>query len=232
MTSLYKEWFDYLQKLLDKKLISKTLFTFNHHVLNHVPYLIEQLGCLRAFSARPLERKIGYIKRAVKSTKSAGINASNILEQEQIFSFLKMAGVMDFEEPYNTKRKNAKQTFRYHPKYDPNAANTDKFKQYPQQWCPFAQDLYFHDIHINPEKKLEKYGVTYSQLHVAMNDYLARLKGDPTAVFSQVHTNQIIQISERLWSDSMVYAGEAYKKTQKNTRNDCYCYFRSNHKNM
>ncbi|KAI8876095.1 hypothetical protein K501DRAFT_232612, partial [Backusella circina FSU 941] len=88
--SLIKHWFTYLDQLVTDKRISKTIFTFNHHVRCHIPYLIRKLGPLRAFSARSLERKVGTAKRSVRSTKNAGINAGNILEKEEIFNFLSM----------------------------------------------------------------------------------------------------------------------------------------------
>ncbi|KAI8883669.1 hypothetical protein K501DRAFT_184064, partial [Backusella circina FSU 941] len=56
--SLIKHWFTYFDQLVTDKRISKTIFTFNHHVLCHIPYLIRKLGPLRAFSARSLERKV------------------------------------------------------------------------------------------------------------------------------------------------------------------------------
>jgi hypothetical protein len=102
-------------------------------VLCHIPFLVKSLGCLGAFSARSLERRIGYTKRAVRSTRSAGINATNLLEQEQIFHFLRLAKIIDFDEPYKKKKKSKKQTFRYHPRHDPESthSDTDITKQYP-----------------------------------------------------------------------------------------------------
>jgi hypothetical protein len=73
-------WFAYLDTLLDDDAISRTLFTFNHHALSHLPHLIKVLGSIRAVSARGLERKIGVVKRVVRSTNKAGVNAGNELD--------------------------------------------------------------------------------------------------------------------------------------------------------
>jgi hypothetical protein len=93
-------WFAYLDTLLDDDAISRTLFTFNHHALSHLPHLIKVLGSIRAVSARGLERKIGVVKRVVRSTNKAGVNAGNELDQEDVFTFLEFAGAIDFLEPF------------------------------------------------------------------------------------------------------------------------------------
>jgi hypothetical protein len=152
-SSLYKDWFDYLDKLISTKCISKTMYTFNLHALNHIPHMIEMLGPPRCFSARTLERKIGYMKRSVRSTKSAGKNASNVLEQEQVFSFLHLAGIGGLEKPYQKMTKSKKPTFRYHPKCIKGNLDYEATKMYPQQWSPLPPDVSFKDLNENPEKK-------------------------------------------------------------------------------
>jgi hypothetical protein len=209
------------------------MLTFNHHVLSHLPFLIEQLSCLLAVSARSLERRIGYIKRAVKSTKSAGVNASNLLEQEQIFNFLRMAKIIDFEAPYHMKEKgNDTETFRYHPKHIKDSPDAEETKMLPQQWSPLPPDIPFASLIENPQKNLSKYDITYANLTTAMKDYLARLTQNQNVTFRKFHADQTVQFSERLWMDAMVYSCEAYKKTKKSTRNDSYCQFTANHKNQ
>jgi hypothetical protein len=46
LNRLFEQWFTYMDTLLDKKLISRTLFTFNHHALSHLGALIRRLGNL------------------------------------------------------------------------------------------------------------------------------------------------------------------------------------------
>jgi hypothetical protein len=186
--------------------------------------LLKQLGNLRAVSARILERRIGTIKRATRSTKCAGINAGNYLEQDQIFSFLELAGIVDFERPFEST-KDISKTFRYHPKCVEGSPNLDELKKLPQQWIPFIHSITFKDIRANPNTKMDKYGVSYGEIKKAMLDYLGRLNSTLQPKFTAWHNDQIIEFSERVWCDSMVYACSAYKEVDsEGFKRDGTCY--------
>jgi hypothetical protein len=187
--------------------------------------LLRQLGSFRAASARILERRIGTVKRATRSTKCAGINAGNYLEQDQIFSFLKLAGIIDFEKPFEST-KDISKTFRYHPKCVEGSLNLDELKKLPQQWIPFIDTIKFKDLRANPGTKMNKYNVTYGEIKKAMLDYLGRLNGTFRPKFVAWHKDQFIELSERMWCDSMVYACSAYKEVDsEGFKRDGICYF-------
>lgn len=206
------------------------MFTFNHHVLNHIPHLIEQLGCLRAFSARSLERKIGSVKRAVRSNKAAGVNSNNQLEQGEIFDFLAVSNTIDFDLPYMAKSVQG-ETFRYHPSYIPGHLDFESNKNRPQQWSPFIKGFQLLDLAGRPEMIINKIGITAKEFEGAMLNYYRRLQGSRTSTFEDHHYYQDIQLSQRLWCDSLVYSCASYKENRSNsTRKDQYCMFTSTHK--
>jgi hypothetical protein len=202
------------------------MFTFNHHVICHIVYLIKQLGNVRATSARVLERCIGTTKRATRSTKCAGINAGNHLEQDQIFSFLELCKIIDFDKPFKSAADISK-TFRYHPKYIQGCPNTEQFKSLPQQWEPFPKSIGFNELTSKRNYKMEKYGVTFAEIKKALLDYLGRLTGTMQPKFTDFHKNQVLDLRERLWSDSLVYSCSAYKESStQNFKRDGFCYIR------
>lgn len=218
-------WFGYLDTLLDDDAISRTLFTFNHHALSHLPHLIKVLRSIRAVSARGLERKIGVVKRVVRSTNKAGVNAGNELDQEDVFTFLEFAGAIDFLEPFQRKTRDIADTFRYHPAAHPSLPDFEEKKKLPQQWVPFLPSVLLSELLSSPAEVIQNTKVTFKELTTAMLTYLIRLTGNSAAAFSDFHKNQTVEFSERLWCDSIVYSTEAYKDKKANaTRKDCYCF--------
>jgi hypothetical protein len=175
-------------------------------------------------SARSLERFIGFIKRVVRPPNKAGVNAGNELEQEDVFCFLDLAGVIDFDKPYGSK-KDLSNTFRYHPAAVVGQPDYQEKKALPQQWVPFLSDKMLRELFDNPSTILGKTGVTYKELTTAMQTYLVRLTGDPRKLFSDAQKNQVVQFSQRLWYDSTVYSTESYKDQRGSaTRKDCYSF--------
>ena len=216
--SLYKDWFRYLDTLLSTQQISHTLFTFNHHVLFHIPDLIERLGCLRAYSARSLERKIGSYKRAIRSNNAAGINGGNHLEKESIFAFIESEEVIALQKD-NTKDKS--HSFRYHPSYSYDTSN----KNLPQLWSPIYNTLSFETL-----QSLNTYlfgtDATHADLYQAMWNYYGILTSQRNPSFTNHHLCQSFECSPRLWMDSYVYTSTAYKQHDtKATRGNEYCMF-------
>ncbi|KAI7848621.1 hypothetical protein BDC45DRAFT_574641 [Circinella umbellata] len=55
----------------------------NMHYLQHIPEMVRLLGPLCSFSARSMERAIGFLKKRIKSQKNPGVNAGNILRRQQ-----------------------------------------------------------------------------------------------------------------------------------------------------
>ncbi|KAI8875711.1 hypothetical protein K501DRAFT_309944 [Backusella circina FSU 941] len=91
---------------------------------------------------------------------------------------------------------------------------------------PFIDTIQFQDLRANPTTLLNKYGIAYGEIKKAMLDYLGRLTGSSEPKFVDWHNMQEIELSERVWSDSMVYACSAYKENDsEDFKRDGFCYF-------
>jgi hypothetical protein len=62
------------------KYIGTSGFTINQHYLIHIPEIIRSLGPLRNFSARPLERTIGQLKKRINSQSMPSENIFNVIQ--------------------------------------------------------------------------------------------------------------------------------------------------------
>jgi hypothetical protein len=56
--------------------------TIDQHYLMHIPMMIQKLGPLRYYSARPLERTKKYFKDRIKSPSKPARNAENCIRQK------------------------------------------------------------------------------------------------------------------------------------------------------
>lgn len=59
--------------------MNERVFTVNNHYLSHLSLLIREMGPLRSFSCRSMERTIKKYTNLIKSTTKTGVNASNVL---------------------------------------------------------------------------------------------------------------------------------------------------------
>ncbi|RCH93142.1 hypothetical protein CU097_010158 [Rhizopus azygosporus] len=59
------------------------MFTVNSHYLSHIQYIIKHMGPLRFIGCRTSERNIKKYTNLIKSVVKPGVNASNILVNEQ-----------------------------------------------------------------------------------------------------------------------------------------------------
>ncbi|KAI8966907.1 hypothetical protein BDF20DRAFT_830676, partial [Mycotypha africana] len=109
-------FFRFLDACLLQRRISKTLFRINLHMLSHIPEFIKAQGSLKAYSTRAMERKIGALKRVMNAARYAGENAGNIIEIENMLSFLQSSGIIDFDAPFATQSD--PQSFRDYPSLD------------------------------------------------------------------------------------------------------------------
>jgi hypothetical protein len=72
-------WNLYLIDQVEKRKLSRNVFTPNQHYLNHLPAMITKLGPPIGYSTRCLERTIGVYKGRLQSTIDPGVEASNEL---------------------------------------------------------------------------------------------------------------------------------------------------------
>ncbi|KAI9364136.1 hypothetical protein BD770DRAFT_424360, partial [Pilaira anomala] len=74
----FSTWFNYLNKCLVQKIISRTVIRANMHLLLHVPNIIRRMGPLCCLSSRSMERGISKLKRVMKVSELIGISAGNL----------------------------------------------------------------------------------------------------------------------------------------------------------
>ncbi|KAG2211979.1 hypothetical protein INT45_014171 [Circinella minor] len=60
--------------------MNHNLYTVNFHYLRHIPEALQQLGPMRAYGVRSMERAVGLFDKLIKSTKEPGKNADKQLE--------------------------------------------------------------------------------------------------------------------------------------------------------
>ncbi|KAG2203717.1 hypothetical protein INT45_011297, partial [Circinella minor] len=63
--------------------VPTNMYSSNMHYLQHIPEMVRLLGPLHSFSARSMERAIGFLKKRIKPQKNPGVNAGNILRRQQ-----------------------------------------------------------------------------------------------------------------------------------------------------
>jgi hypothetical protein len=85
------EWNDFIKKNIADGIVKNSFSTPNHHYLQHITATIKQLGPLRLYSTRCMERTIGEYK------KDTGINASNVLHLRSAIHFLMQHQLLDNE---------------------------------------------------------------------------------------------------------------------------------------
>ncbi|ORY97169.1 hypothetical protein BCR43DRAFT_413758, partial [Syncephalastrum racemosum] len=72
-------WHQFLLDLTTKSCLHQGVFTINQHFLTHIPKLLHCMGPMHSYSAFSNERIIGEFKARIRSKKSPGKNASNVL---------------------------------------------------------------------------------------------------------------------------------------------------------
>ncbi|ORE13049.1 hypothetical protein BCV71DRAFT_268655 [Rhizopus microsporus] len=76
-------FFNFLRCEINNGRINERMFTVNSHYLSHIQYIIKHMGPLRFIGCRTSERNIKKYTNLIKSVVKPGVNASNILVNEQ-----------------------------------------------------------------------------------------------------------------------------------------------------
>lgn len=97
--SCFDKWHTFLLEEIENKRLSKSVFRSVNHYLCHIPYVIRNLGPMRSFSTRPLERTIGKFSKLIKSRKDSGVNAGNVIERIATRQYVRFA--IDSEKKVN-----------------------------------------------------------------------------------------------------------------------------------
>ncbi|KAI8047312.1 hypothetical protein BDF21DRAFT_434365, partial [Thamnidium elegans] len=92
---------------------STNKFTINQDYMFHISYFIQQLGPLKAYSARSLERIIGLCKEKIKSRSKPGENAINFLRGNSVHS----------QQKWYTYKESNEDDFKEHSKITSDLLN-------------------------------------------------------------------------------------------------------------
>ncbi|KAG2209274.1 hypothetical protein INT47_005566 [Mucor saturninus] len=203
----FKTWFDYLNTCFDSSSISRTVFRSNMHQLNHIPYMIRRMGPLRCYSARLLESSIGIYKKRIRLSLNPGVNAGNVMETREMFSFLQSGGIID-SSAYDLKDKSP-----FHWR-----VNTVKLGQVVKQ----TKENHNYTIGGYLEKDWFK----------ALSQFLIRLTGNTSTVITSFQQHQFVNISQKLWANNQIYISDLCKsKNAASSRGGEYIMFTAIHKN-
>ncbi|KAG1445366.1 hypothetical protein G6F56_009939 [Rhizopus delemar] len=84
MSTKFRACLRFLKQEASNKNVFYAVFRSVQHYLYHIPLIIRQMGPLRVYSTRSMERAIGNISKSIHSNIDSGKNASNIIEQNLI----------------------------------------------------------------------------------------------------------------------------------------------------
>lgn len=162
------------------------MFRSVQHYLNHIPYIIEKDGPLRAYSARSMERAIGKYASAIKSKVSSAANANNVVENFGVRSYIKsIIDINEIIDPIIPKQYTTA-TYLNHP---------DGLKS--QLWEPFASNCLYPN-----EKLIEQ--VPVKSILKSLKKYYGRSKSIP---YTQIRISyNEIKLAGRYWEENNLYS--------------------------
>jgi hypothetical protein len=162
--------------------------------------MIRQIGPLRAYSTRSLERTIGRYSNSIKSKVASGANASNIAENFGVRGYIH--SIMDIDElldpiapaPYSSK------TYIN----DPNDIDGD------QLWEPFNNKSLKTGT---DNQTIENYPINI--ICLALTKYYSRYNSIPV---KNVRIRPNIKLAGRAWINTTIYSSSKYRTMMNETR--------------
>ncbi|GAA5804830.1 hypothetical protein HPULCUR_010338 [Helicostylum pulchrum] len=194
--SHFEHWLKYLARQVDQKKLSRSVFRPVQHYLTHIPFIIRRQGPLRAYSTRSMERTIGVFSKLIKSKRSGGKKASNLIERLGLQSYI--SSVLDIEMLINLIKPATYSTNSY--------MNHPEDRNGPQLWEPFSM------VTINADSVIE--GVSGGRLVKAIKRYYLRSN---SAAGSVDFNNLKITLASRLWMNSTIFSSSRYRQFRNET---------------
>lgn len=204
-----KEWFNFLKYEIDNKTISPAVMRPNQHLLSHVPFMIEQMGVLRSFSCRALERTIQLYKKRIRSRVFVDENIANVLMR------------MNFQNNMKTLTWNPdNQLNLLCPRpYDKDSYLNHMEDENSQLWAPRISCNIFSF----------PFNVTASSFLVALRRYCLREPSMSKLDLKNAINEKSIEIMEifgRAWLNAQVYKSVMYSKSiNESRRNNTFLKF-------
>ncbi|OAD76928.1 hypothetical protein PHYBLDRAFT_142435 [Phycomyces blakesleeanus NRRL 1555(-)] len=87
----FKHWHRYLLQQVQNKTISRSVFRPVQHYLVHISFIVKQLGPLRCYSTRSMERVIDVFSKLIKSKCKGNHNASFLVERFTLHNYVNTA---------------------------------------------------------------------------------------------------------------------------------------------
>lgn len=191
----FNTWHSYLfQQVNQKKKLSRSVFRPVQHYLIHIPFIIRQLGPLRAYSTRSMERAIGVFSKLINSKREGGKNASNIIERLAIQNYLNC--ILNLEELIDVIKPK--------PYAETSYINHPSDLVGVQLWEPFFRVI------LNNQSTVE--GIEGRTLIKALKKFYLR-----SGIGSIDLANNTIILAARFWNDCTVYSSCMYRRLKKET---------------
>lgn len=179
----FQAWHRYLNTQIANNKLNIRVFTVNNHYLMHLKFIIEQVGPLKAYSCRSLERTIKKFRNLANGHRDLGVNSSNVLANHTRYNTVYMQDIYTRLRP---NRQNAENSFLSHPSGD---------RSLPQLWEPFCDESLEGDGVVNC------CGVQRTKVARALKKFYARTYGRSDDVNN---TSFRITIAGNAWKDSIV----------------------------
>ncbi|CAO3654694.1 unnamed protein product [Mucor hiemalis] len=214
MENCFEKWHSFLEKEIESKRLSAAVFRPNNHYLSHIAFITRNMGNLRAYTTRSMERTIGRYSRLITSRVHSGKHAGNLFERHAIRGFLQFSldvqDLLDLVKPNKTSLDDYIQL-----------SDSSLFDLGHQLWSPFREGaLLTRDSFVSRHTFLE-----------ALNKYYKRSNYTPAKVLDD--SNLDVTIAARAWLNNYVYFGsELYRKLKnEGRRGNHYLWFNASVKN-
>lgn len=179
--SFFAAWHRFLNSEIDNRNMNARVFTPNNHYLSHLALLIRQMGPLRAYSCRSMERTIKLFTNLIKSTSHTGVNASNILRRQSNQNKMAVRQLLEVQFPSRPAQVGDYET-------SPSGLQVWKPSRSVSLLGDGDEDICF--------------GTTRSRLIAGLKSYYTRLSGERVISLEMAD----IELFGRAWRDSFVYS--------------------------
>ncbi|OAD68523.1 hypothetical protein PHYBLDRAFT_172950 [Phycomyces blakesleeanus NRRL 1555(-)] len=201
-----------LQWTLTSELLDEMDVVFRpvQHYLMHIPFIVKQLGPLRCYSTRSMERVIGVFSKLIKSKCKGGRNASFLVERFTLHNYVNTAISIQNEIDLIQPKPYGRESHMHLPNDFSGA----------QLWEPFHRFAHLNDDLVE--------GVSGPSVKDALTRYYQRTSG---LMISNIGDFTIV-VAGRLWMNPTVYSSCMYQQRRnERSRGNHYMMFTCPYRN-
>ena len=163
------------------------------HLLSHIGSVIRKLGPMTTYSVRSMERSIGALKKKMKASNRAGVNAGNLIEIDQLIDFLDVHKLIDLDVDSEVKDNSDSGL-------NPNDLGSSCLcSPFAKTECSFVGS--------NPEANVEGV-VKFRELARAIIHIVSRQQGRATPIWDSIQKKHKIKKATKMAADHRSYASE------------------------